>query len=286
MRRILLSLIGLVLSAFLIFGCAGTKKGDDYSDSSADQDQELQDIEALLGITTEEEDEPAQRQAPKEDSDEKLKLLDQDEVLNKEQGAGSSSLAAAAMADDMSSEQKKKYEDQIDKLEREVRQKDLEIADLKAQIQLQQEEFGTRGTTSSASGFSGVVSSVSTEEYQERYDEARSAFENRNYELAIQLFQSLLSASTTHSLADNAQFWIGESHYALKQYDTAIIDFEKVFTFPKSNKNADAQFKLGVCYLRKGDRAKAAEELERLLNDYPNSELVERANTILGKISG
>ena len=61
------------------------------------------------------------------------------------------------------------------------------------------------------------------------------------------------------------------------QYKKAIIDFEKVFTFPKSNKNPDAQFKLGVCYVRLGDSAKAREEFQRLIDVYPESSYVGRA---------
>jgi tol-pal system protein YbgF len=284
MRIFLNTLISGFLVALLFTGCAGTRDGDNGSDAS-EQDKELQDIEALLGITTEEEDEPERQQPPAEDEGEKLSLLEKEEGDDKDQ---SSSLAQASMYQEMASEEEQQeYEERITKLEQQLRQKDMEIADLKAQIQLQQEEMSSSSTRSSSSGgFSGVVSSVSTEEYESRYAEARAAFEDRNYELALQLFQSLLSASTRHSLSDNAQYWIGECHYALKQYDAAIIDFEKVFTYPNSNKNDDAQFKLGVCYLRKGDRAKATEEFERLINNFPNSEYVQRANDLMVRISG
>jgi len=287
MRDKLISLFSVIILTLLIIGCAGTKQSDSMASGNATDDQELQDIEALLGITTDEDEKQESKQPSREEPREQLELLKEDDVLNKDQDqSSSSSLAAATMYQEMESEEKTNYEEQIKKLKRDLNQKDLEIADLKTQLRLQQEDMTMGSGAASGAGFSGVVSSVSTEEYQSRYDEARSAFEARNYELAAQLFQSLLSASTSHALSDNAQFWIGESHYALKQYDAAVIDFEKVFTFPKSNKNDDAQFKLGVCYLRKGDRVKASEELERLITNYPNSEFVERANSLLMKISG
>ena len=81
MRIFLNSLIVGFLVTLLITGCAGTREGDDGSGASSEQDKELQDIEALLGITTEEEDEPSQRQQPAEDEGEKLSLLEKDEVL-------------------------------------------------------------------------------------------------------------------------------------------------------------------------------------------------------------
>ena len=98
------------------------------------------------------------------------------------------------------------------------------------------------------------------------------------------MFESLLASSSTNKLSDNAQYWIGESHYALKRYDEAIIDFEKVLTFPNSNKKPDAQYKLGLCYLRKGDNQKAAEELNRLRELYPNSPYSARAAELLSKL--
>ena len=64
-------------------------------------------------------------------------------------------------------------------------------------------------------------------------------------------------------------------------HDTAIAAFHKVFTFPKSNKNPDAQFKLGLCYVRKGDSPKAREEFQRLLDLYPNSDYSKRAQSHL-----
>ena len=94
----------------------------------------------------------------------------------------------------------------------------------------------------------------------------------------------MLGSNTNNKLADNAQYWIGEAYYGKRQYDAAIIAFEKVFTFAKSNKKDDAQLKLGLCYIRKGDKEKAREELNRLLSDYPKSEYAAKAEKILSKL--
>jgi len=113
---------------------------------------------------------------------------------------------------------------------------------------------------------------------------AKLAFENRDYDTCIQYFESLIGSSTNHKLSDNAQYWIGEAYYGKRHYNAAIIAFEKVFTFPRSNKKDDAQLKLGLCYIRKGDKEKAREELNRLLSDYPNSEYVAKAEKLLSKL--
>ena len=86
-----------------------------------------------------------------------------------------------------------------------------------------------------------------------------------------------------HSYADNAQYWIGESYYAMGRYQEAIMAFEKVFTFPQSNKNDWAQFKIGQCYFKMGDREQAQQEFQQLIDNYSDSELVPRARDYLAQ---
>lgn len=264
----------LGISMLLALSCAGSR--DDRGDLSEDEQQqkELDDIEALLGIESPQADkkpEPKKTET-KDEGGEKLDLLGNTERINMTQPEA------------VTPEKQKELENKISQLEKQVRQKDMTIADLNSKIAVQAEALNNKPkSTYTPSSPSTVVSDISMEEYQSRYDDARSEFENRNYQSAITLFESLISASTSHSLSDNAQYWIGECHYALGQYDAAIIDFEKVFTFPKSNKLDDAQYKLGLCYIRKGDSAKAKEELNRLISSYPNSEYIPRAENLIAQ---
>jgi len=287
----------IYLSLILIFpfgfmacaACAGSQPDDQPDASTQDekQKQELDDIEALLGISGDEQtsdsntqsdnnqqaDNQAQTdntaQKDKAASDEKLNLLSTNDVVNTNQNAT------------ISSAEKKKLDKKIKALQQKLKRKDQTIADLQAQVSMQENELSKRN-----SGGSGqtIVSDISMDEYQSRYDEARAEFENRNYNAAIQLFESLLAASSTHPLAENAQYWIGECQYALRQYDAAIISFEKVFTFASPNKKDDAQFKLGLCYIRKHEMNKAREELNRLIDEYPKSEFLSKANRLLEKM--
>lgn len=270
--RSIRTLIVLLLSMILIFSCAGSAdEGESFSDDSQNQ-KELDDIEALLGIQSDKSEPKKDTKKPtkKNESTEKLDLLGTSDMINTSQPAN------------VTPEEKKKLEDQIKKLEKQVQQKDDAISDLNSKISIQATELQKRPSSSGSSNT--IVSDISIEEYQMRYDDARSEFEARNYNAAIPLFESLLGASAQHSLSDNAQYWIGECHFALGQYNSAIIDFEKVFTFPKSNKLDDAQYKLGLCYLKKGDKTKAREEFDRFLRDYPNSELTSKAEKHLSKI--
>ena len=85
-------------------------------------------------------------------------------------------------------------------------------------------------------------------------------------------------------LSDNCQYWIGESYYGLRNYNQAIAEFEKVFSFANSNKIDDAQLKLGVCYLRLGDKAQARNEFDRLLSAYPSSEYKPVAQRYIARL--
>lgn len=125
-----------------------------------------------------------------------------------------------------------------------------------------------------------------TDSYADRYQEALQTYRARNYRNAIQKFEALLATDSRHSLADNCQYWIGESYYDMQNYQQAIVAFEKVFTHSKSNKDDSAQLKLGMCYLRLDEKGKAKEEFQKLVHDYPASEYVGIAKRFLAQIDG
>jgi len=284
----------IALSFFLI-NCAGTRETEEdlfaESETTSGQDnqqQDLEDIEALLGIQTEESTQKKTEQPAKKQQGEQLQLLDtkdhakQETTTSQQQTQQFQPQQQQPMAG-MNDSQKREYESKIKTLESQLKQKDATIQDLNTKLNTQSTEIVKLSEASRKTESTRSFGEVSSSDYQARYDEGRQAFEQRNYQEAISIFESLLGSNAKHSLADNAQFWIGESHFALKQYDAAIMDFEKVFTFANSNKRADAQFKLGMCYMRKGDRTKAIEEWDRLRAAFPNSEFNARVQNILSK---
>ncbi len=278
MQRNSLFIIFLVftLSSFFFINCAGTKKNDDALTEKQDSEKkDLDDIEALLGISSEESSQT--KQAPAQDKGEKLELLETDEMASQ----NNNSMAAAAAQQE--NQDAAKYEKEISDLKNQVRQKDQTITNLESQVALKETEIQDLENKTKNRTASTPAGSIAMEDYKDYYNGARASFEARNYQEAIGQFEALLASSSTHSLADNAQYWIGECHFALRQYDAAIIDFEKVLTFPNSNKKADAQFKLGFCYLLKKEKSKAIEEFERLKADYPKSKLNSRVDGLLAK---
>jgi TolA-binding protein len=63
----------------------------------------------------------------------------------------------------------------------------------------------------------------------------------------------------------------------MKNYKRAVIEFEKVFTFAGTDKDDDAQLKLGHCHRSMGNIDKALEEYQRLIDYFPGSEFFEKA---------
>ena len=48
---------------------------------------------------------------------------------------------------------------------------------------------------------------------------------------ALAAFADIVERAPTHSLADNAQYWIGESYYGLGRYRQALAAFTRVHAF-------------------------------------------------------
>ena len=260
-----------MLSFLFIVSCA-TTQSDEAVGTGSEEDarqKELDEIEALLGVQRPPSDKDKDKKAAKEEDT--LGLLSSEEVPVKT----GTSLAAAAAA---TPKQNASSED-VDRLNQQLNQKDAQISDLKQQVKNQNIQISQLESqrTTPMPVYSASAGDVPPGEYQMRYQEGLDLFHARNYKQAIDVFESLIASDANNSLSDNAQYWIGESHYALGQYKNAVIDFEKVFTFPKSNKNPDAQFKLGLCYIRLGDSAKARDEFQRLVDVYPESGYVSRA---------
>ena len=287
----ILILIFIVFSFNYLFqACGGTRPeaDDGLTEEERQQKEELDEIESLLGIT-QEKDDSQQQPAGDKKSDETLGLLDSDEALVQTQPiVPPEKQITQPVQPPVDNEKIKQMEREISDLQNQISEKDLIISDLRAQLSFQSEQLSANppSYSSSSSGYSpsGYTASDVSMDYQGNYDRALELFHSRDYHSAIEAFESLLATSANNSLSDNAQYWIGESHYALGQYDKAIIDFEKVFTFPKSNKDDDAQYKLGLCYMKKGDNVKAREEFQRLIDLYPKSEYISRAREKLNSL--
>ena len=132
----------------------------------------------------------------------------------------------------------------------------------------------------------GVIKTkISPAEYKRRYIEALSYYQNSDYNQGIKGFSELVLEDPSNKLADNSQYWLAECYYSTKNYKRAALEFEKVFTFPGTDKDDDSQLKLALAYQSLGNLVKAREEYQRMVDYFPSSEYYSRAKESLKQLS-
>ena len=126
--------------------------------------------------------------------------------------------------------------------------------------------------------------SISDEEYTARYIESLSFYQNGEWNKSLDGFTYLIAVNSSHDLADNCQYWVGEVYYGLKDYKRSITEFEKVFSFPGTNKADDAQYKLGLCFLNINNKSRALDEFTKVTDYYSNSEYYKKAKQYIKQL--
>jgi tol-pal system protein YbgF len=110
------------------------------------------------------------------------------------------------------------------------------------------------------------------EDPQVLYDRGYTLFHQKSYDLAEASFRTFLARFPDSELADNALFWIGESHYAKGDYEAALAVFaETVARFPQGNKVSDALLKAGRSLEQLGRVDEAASTYREVQERFPGS---------------
>ena len=120
---------------------------------------------------------------------------------------------------------------------------------------------------------------------KKEYDAAFALLKQGLYEKAAKSFRSFVKRNPNHNLAGNAQYWIGEANYVMRNFKVALKEFKKVpDKYPKSSKVADAQLKIGYVYFEMEDWSKARKTLNAVIKRYPNTRVAKYAENRLAKI--
>ncbi len=123
-------------------------------------------------------------------------------------------------------------------------------------------------------------------EPSEAFRQAKDDYNKGSFELALAGFENYLKQFPDASQADEAMYWIAESHYAMHRYDKAIETYTRLIkTYPQSSKVPAAKLKTGLSYLNEKNTAKAKEFLKKVMKEHPNSKEAALAKEKLGKIS-
>ncbi len=110
------------------------------------------------------------------------------------------------------------------------------------------------------------------------YKDAYETFQKGKLEGARKKFEAFLKQYPNTELSGNAQFWIGETYYQKRDFEKAILEYEKAITkFPESGKIPAALFKQALAFLELGDKKNARNLFKKVIDRYPHSEQAEMA---------
>ncbi|GAB6061796.1 tol-pal system protein YbgF [Deferrisoma palaeochoriense] len=108
---------------------------------------------------------------------------------------------------------------------------------------------------------------------QELYDRAYALYKEGKHEEAREAFQRFIELYPKSDLTDNAYFWIGESYYDQREFEKAILAYDKVVQeFPRGDKVPSALLKQAFAFDAIGDPVDARILLKKLLREHPSSE--------------
>jgi TolA-binding protein len=136
---------------------------------------------------------------------------------------------------------------------------------------------------------------------EQAYQSAYLDFTKGNYTLAVSSFREFIRRFPDAPLADDAQYWIGESYFSLgrssaaqgqaeksaQALEQAIQEFRKVvLNYPRGDKVPTAIYKEALALLDLKQTKAAQDRLRYLIEHFPQSEEAPLAKERLAAISG
>ncbi len=169
---------------------------------------------------------------------------------------------------------------QIEALQAKLDDTNRRLAELSQQIAASQGDLGRPGAPGAALSPSvgaprpnAPGPAVAGPSPQQLYDTAYGDYTKGRYELAISGFQDYIERYPSTDLSDNAQYWIGESHFSERKFDDAIADFDGLLKrWPRSDKAAAALLKKGLALQELNRRPEAVVALQYVVHEYPGSD--------------
>lgn len=150
--------------------------------------------------------------------------------------------------------------------------------------------------------FSLFLSLLSCSEYQKvlnnpdvnlKYKAAEDFYNNGDYRKANRLFEQIVPSYRGKPQAQRIIFFYANTYFQTKDYNLAAYQFESfVKSYPKSDRLQEAYFMGAKSYymlsprfsLDQQDTYKAIDKLQIFLDNYPNSEFSDDANTLIAEL--
>ncbi len=115
----------------------------------------------------------------------------------------------------------------------------------------------------------GGTAAPQANEY-EAYKQAYAKVKEQNFAAATQSFNEFIKHYPSSTLTPNAYYWLGELYLQTPQdLEAADKAFSHVVKqYPQHNKAPDSLYKLGRVYFMKGDKQRAQDLLQQVIDEY------------------
>jgi tol-pal system protein YbgF len=127
--------------------------------------------------------------------------------------------------------------------------------------------------------------SKSLETPENLYKQGLDALNNGEAEKSREMLAKFKEQFPDHKLAANAGYWIGETYYREKNYEQAVLEFQKVIKdYPGKEKVPAAMLKQGMAFKELADLKSARFVLKELIEKFPRAEEIGAAKDALSKL--
>jgi tol-pal system protein YbgF len=219
---------------------------------------------------------------PAEEDPVQIKLNDLDTRLTRMERATQNQLQVANQLEALRADIRAMHND-IDQLNNAFEASRKQQHDLYADLDQRLKALETRGA---GPGPSAAGESQGGGDDKSSYQSAFNFLKDGQYDKAIGALQNFLANYPSSSLADNAQYWLGEAYYVNKDFPNALGAFQKVLDkYPQSRKIPDALLKIGFCRYETKEYESARAALSQVVSQYPDSPAAKLARERLERMS-
>lgn len=114
------------------------------------------------------------------------------------------------------------------------------------------------------------------------YKQSLGYYEAKQWNECIAAFSRFARELPDHELADNSLYWEGECFYSQDEHKKALEVFDRlVERYPGGNKAPAALLKMALSHRKLGNKQRSEEALQKLLNQYPFSDVAANARSVV-----
>jgi tol-pal system protein YbgF len=117
---------------------------------------------------------------------------------------------------------------------------------------------------------------------EQTFAAAVKTFRAHEHGQAVLEFIDFVANYPKHGLVPRAQWWIGEAYYVQRDYQQALLEFQRVLTMdPGVLAASDALLRIGMCHAKLRESTAALAAWQRIVREFPRSEAAGKARSLL-----